>query len=161
VQEVITTLELLNHGLLSKKKSLEALLIYTKEQQQLLAEELFDMKAFNTLIKKKQQDINNIVQIDDGFAQSYKRIRNQVEKHPAMYADYIRLIQENLKEISELSTEISVLEEKNNMTFKNVSKKTKEYIRSFRTNKKSVVNYYKNYNKQQESVRDRFFDSQK
>ena len=161
MQEVITTLEILDQGLISKKKSLESILMYTEKQQNILFEEMFDMKAFNTLIKKKQVDINKINQIDDGFIESYKRIQKYIEKHPEMYRKYTQSMQKSLKEISDLSIAITVLEEKNNIKFKDVSKNTKEYIRSFRANKKTVTNYYKNYNKQHESVRDRFFDSQK
>jgi len=161
VQEVIATLELLIQGLSTKRKRLQSIHELTKAQQALLVQETFDMKSFNKLLKKKQEDINQVVQIDEGFAETYKRIQKQIMKHPKMYAEYIRSMQSELKIISDLSIEITVLEERNNLKFKEVSKGMKEYIRSFRTNKKSVTNYYKNYNKQQESVRDRFFDSQK
>ncbi len=70
-------------------------------------------------------------------------------------------MQEKIKLIGDLNISIQVLEEQNYNKFKAISGTLKNEVKAFRTNKKTVTNYYSNYNKQQESVRKNLYDSKK
>jgi len=161
MSDVMTTLSLLSEGLEKKKKSLGEILEYTKSQEQLLAEEEFNLKAFNNIMKNKQFRIDNVKQIDDGFRPSYERIRGRMEKTPDLYSQQINVMKDRIKAIGDLNVQIQVLEEKNFNKFKMISGTLKDEVKTFRTSKKAVNKYYKNYNKQHESVRENFFDSKK
>jgi len=161
MSDVMTTLSLLTEGLEKKKKSLGEILEYTKSQEKLLKEEVFDLKTFNNIMKNKQFRIDNVKQIDDGFRPSYERVRGHIEKTPELYRDQINQMKNSIKLIGDLNVEIQVLEEKNFNRYKVIAGTLKEDVKTFRTNKKTVNNYYQNYNKQHESVRENFFDSKK
>ena len=161
MSDVMTTLSLLTEGLEKKKKNLGEILEYTKAQEKLLKEKEFNMKVFNNTMKNKQFRIDNVKQIDDGFKPTYERIRGHMEKTPQLYSQQIKVMKEHIKVIGDLNVQIQVLEEKNYNKFKVISATLKDEVKTFRTSKKTVNNYYKNYNKQQESVRENFFDSRK
>lgn len=161
MNDVITLLNILTDGLEKKKSKLTEIYDYTKNQDLLLQTEPFDMKGFNNIIKNKQFRIDTVIQIDEGFQPTYERVSGFLEKNPEIYRDYIELMKTLIKEIGELGIQIQVLEEKNYNRFKVISKLMKEEVKTFRTNKKAVTNYYDTYNKQQGTVRDNFFDSKK
>jgi len=161
MNDVITTLTLLTEGLEKKKVKLAEIYDYTLAQDELLKADEFDLKSFNNIIKNKQFRIDTVVQIDEGFQPTYERVRTFLEKNPDIYREYIEAMKRSIKEIGELSIQIQVLEEKNYNRFKVVSSLMKDEVKTFRTNKKAVTNYYETYNKQQGSVRDNFFDSKK
>lgn len=161
MNDVITLLNILTDGLEKKKEKLKEIYDYTKNQDQLLQTEPFDMKGFNNIIKNKQFRIDTIIQIDEGFQPAYERVRAFLDKNPEIYRSYIESMKSLIKEIGELGILIQALEEKNYNRFKVVSSLMKEEVKTFRTNKKAVTNYYETYNKQQGTVRDNFFDSKK
>lgn len=161
MSEVITTINLLIDGLDKKKKSLVEILDYTKAQEELLKADDFDLKTFNNIMKNKQFRIDTVKQIDDGFKPGYERIKVHLEKNPELYRDYINKMKDLIKDLGDLNVSIQVLEEKNHTRFKVVTSGLKGEVKSFRKNKKTVSNYYNNYNKQQESVRQNLYDSKK
>ncbi len=161
MSDVITTINVLIDGLKKKKKSLFEIYEYTLAQEKLLKEEDFDMKTFNNIMKNKQFRIDTVKQIDDGFRPGYERVRVHLEKNPELYREYIKEMQDLIKEIGDLNISIQVLEEKNHTRFKVVTAGKKNEVKSFRKNKKTVTGYYNNYNKQQESVRQNLYDSKK
>lgn len=161
MNDVITTLNLLIEGLDKKKTKLIEIFDYTKAQEELLKEEEFDLKSFNNIIKNKQFRIDTVIQIDEGFQPAYERVKVFLEKNPEIYRTYIESMKVSIREIGELGIQIQVLEEKNYNRFKVVSNLMKEEVKTFRTNKKAVTNYYETYNKQQGTFRDNFFDSKK
>ncbi len=159
--DVIATLTLLIDGLDKKRKSLEEISEYTKAQEKILKSDDFDLKTFNNIMKNKQFRIDTIKQIDEGFQPTYERIRSYIEKTPELYRELINIMQEKIKLIGDLNISIQVLEEQNYNKFKAISGTLKNEVKAFRTNKKTVTNYYSNYNKQQESVRKNLYDSKK
>ncbi len=162
MNDVTTTLDILITGLKKKKKNLLEIIDYTKQQDALLKDkEHLDLRRFNNIIKNKQFRIDAILQVDQGFEPTYERIRHYLERSPELYRNQINQMQQLIKEIGALNVEIRVQEERNNERFKVVSKGMRDEVKSFRTNKKAVTNYYKTYNKQQASIRDSFFDSKK
>jgi len=162
MSDVFTTLDILITGLKKRRDTIKRIFDYTREQEMLLkTNDSFDLRKFNNILQNKQVHINILQELDAGFQPAYERIRTRLEKNTSLYAEQIKQMQDLIREIGELGLEIQVLEERNNRQFKEVTGNIKADVKSFRTNKKSVTNYYKNYNKQQESVRDRFFDSQK
>ena len=161
MSDVITTISLLMDGLEKKKKSLSEILDYTKSQEELLNAQDFDLKTFNNIMKNKQFRIDTVKQIDDGFQPGYERIRTHLEKNPDLYKEYINNMKDLIKVIGELNISIQVLEEKNHNQFKIVTSDLKGEVKNFRKNKKSVSNYYSNYNKQHETVRKNLYDSKK
>lgn len=161
MNDVITTLNLLTESLQKKKEKLVEIFNYTKKQDELLKEDLFDLKSFNNIIKNKQFRIDTVIQIDEGFQPTYERIRVFLEKNPEIYREYIESMKASIKDIGELGIQIQALEEKNYNRFKVASNLMKDEVKSFRTNKKAVTNYYETYNKQQVTLRDNFFDSKK
>lgn len=162
MSDVTTTLDILITGLKKKKNNLVEIVDYTKQQDALLKDkEHFDLRKFNNIIKNKQFRIDAVLQVDQGFEPTYERVRRYLEHSPELYRDQINQMQQLIKEIGELNVEIRVQEERNNDRFNVVSKGMRDEVKTFRTNKKAVTNYYKTYNKQQASVRDPFFDSKK
>lgn len=129
---------------LSKKiEILETLLEYTKQQEVLLGEEEFSMEKFGELVDKKGELIDTLNTMDQGFEQVYERLEEEIKGNKETYRHEILLMQQRIKEITDLSIQLQELEYKNKEKAETQFAKTKNEIRSFRQSKENVNKYYR------------------
>lgn len=99
---------------LSRQKSvLQDILEVTKEQGKIAAGEEFDEKAFEETLTKKEGLITRLNETDDGFVSVYGRVRNEVKGNTDLYKEELKQLQSLIKECTDISVEIKVLEERN------------------------------------------------
>lgn len=141
--EIIYT-HILIESLKKKKEALEEILKFTKQQEMVLAEEILDEETFDVLIEKKQQYITVINKLDEGFDMTFERVKVELGQHKEMFKNEILSLQELIRQVTEVSTQIQVLENRNKLSFENRMKIKRENIKMARKSSQSVSKYYQN-----------------
>lgn len=135
---------ILIESLKKKKEALEDILKFTKSQETVLAQENFDEDLFDDLIDKKQKCIVVINKLDEGFELTFERVKTELGENKEMFKNEILDLQQLIRQVTELSNQIQVLESRNKLAFENKMKAKKENIKMARLSSKSVNEYYKN-----------------
>lgn len=141
--EIIYT-HILIESLKKKKEALEEILKCTQKQEEVLAEENFDEEIFDTLIDRKQQYITVINNLDEGFDLTFERVKGELDQHREMLKNEILSLQELIRQVTDLSTRIQVLENRNKLAFEKKMKTKRENIKMARKSSQSVSKYYQN-----------------
>lgn len=141
--EIIYT-HILIESLKKKKEALEDIVKFTKNQETVLAQETFDEELFDALIEKKQKCITVINKLDEGFELTFERVKGELGANREMFKNEILDLQQLIRQITDLSNQIQVLESRNKLAFENKMKVKKENIKMARLSSKSVNEYYKN-----------------
>lgn len=141
--EIIYT-HILIESLKKKKEALEDILKFTKDQETVLSEEKFDEELFDALIDKKQKCITVINKLDEGFELTFQRVKVELDENKEMFKNEILSLQQLIRQVTDLSSRIQVLESRNKLVFESKMKAKKENIKMARLSSKSVNEYYKN-----------------
>lgn len=126
-------------SLKNKQKLLETLLNKTKDQEELIKGNDYDdvnWKQFDVIIEEKNNAINRIEALDDGFTQIFDKMKSEMDEHKAEYAKEIKEMQELIKEITELSVAIQTLEERNRKDIERIMFDSKREIKQTKKNLK-------------------------
>lgn len=141
--EIIYT-HILIESLKKKKEALEEILKYTKEQETILAKDNFEEEWFEQLIDKKQQYIEVINKLDEGFELTFERVKEELGEHKDMFKNEILTLQSLIREVTELSAGIQTLEKRNKISFENKMRRKRENIKNARLSSQSASRYYQN-----------------
>lgn len=135
---------------LSKKITiLEQLLEYTKEQEVLLEQQEFQMEEFGQLLDKKGELIDVLNTMDEGFEQVYERMEEEIKGRKEEYSAEILLMQQRIKNITDLSIKLQELEHKNKEKIEVQFSQKRNEIKTFRQSKDNVNKYYRTMSKTQ------------
>lgn len=131
---------------LSKKKELlETLLQKTKAQAELVtgkAHSDVNWKQFDVYMEEKDNAINRIELLDDGFEQVYERMKEEIDVNKALYADEIKKMQGLIKELTDLGVSISALEERNRKEIERIMTSSKLEIKQAKKSLKVSTSYF-------------------
>lgn len=141
--EIIYT-HILIESLKKKQEALKEILKYTKEQEKILSQEHFEEEAFEHFIDKKQKCIEIINKLDEGFELTFERVKTELSEHKEMFKNEIITLQGLIREVTELSTQIQVLESRNKVSFGNKMRIKRDNIKMARLSSQSVSKYYQN-----------------
>lgn len=129
---------------LSKKiRILEQLLEYTKDQEALLEQPEFQMEEFGLLLDKKGELIDVLNTMDEGFEQVYERMEEEIKERKEEYSAEILLMQQRIKNITDLSIKLQELELKNKEKIEVQFAQKRNEIKTFRQSKDNVNKYYR------------------
>lgn len=129
-------------------------------QKELLEDDKADADDFDKTVEDKSKLIQQLEQLDSGFDKLFERVREELKEQKDAYKDKIAIMQNCIRQITDLSMEIQSQEAKNKdlMTRKFVSVRQKAKI--VRTNTKAANQYYQNM-MQLNYVDPQFLDQQK
>ena len=99
---------------------------------------------FENLIDKKQKSIEVINKLDEGFDLTFERVKIELNEHREMFKNEILTLQGLIREVTEISTQIQVLESRNKLSFENKMRAKRDNIKMARLSSQSVSKYYKN-----------------
>jgi hypothetical protein len=109
----------------------------------------------------KAELIDRIVMLDDGFQQLFNRVKAILDEDRASYADEIKLMQELIKKVTDLTADVEATEYRNKeyakTRFANVKKEAREIKRSGDV----VSSYYKHMMSPQTTADPAFLDKKK
>ncbi len=124
--------QIMIESLSKKSELLDKIISSNEEQHECVANKTFDevdWDSFNLIVEQKQQVIDRIVKMDDGFQTLYDRVKEQLNEDKNKYADEIREIQRLIGIITDQGAKITTGEERNRKiiekTFSNRKKENK------------------------------------
>lgn len=102
-----------------------------------------DWDAFNLLVTEKDIAINRIIEIDDGFEETYNIIKDEVISNKDKYRDKVAVLKEQIGKLTDKGVSIQADEERNRQIIDKLFNKTRQDIRKQRTGISVANAYYK------------------
>lgn len=139
-----TYVNIMIQSLNKKIKVLEEIKRLNQLQKELLENDHSDADEFDKTVEDKSALIKQLDQLDSGFDTLFDKVKDELTNHKEAYVDRIRIMQDLIRQITDLSMELQAQESRNKdlMTRKFVS--VKERAKVVRTNTKAANQYYKN-----------------
>ena len=129
-----------------KEKLLDEIVERNKAQYDLIKDKQYeevDWTAFNLRVTEKDIAIDKIIEIDDGFDETYKLVKDEVIGNRDKYRDRLKILQELIGRLTDKGVAIQTGEERNRQIIDNIFSKTRQEIKKQRTGIKAASNYYK------------------
>ena len=137
---------ILGESLVKKIVILDELTRLTSEQKEIVNADDFDEDAFDNNVEKKAALVNELGKLDTGFELLYKDVKCQLETDRDQYADDIKRLQALIKQITDKSASLQVMEQRNNELIKNKFNSLKKEARQIKKSREMAANYYKTMN---------------
>ena len=139
-------LDILEESLQKKLKVLEEIAVYNQEQEQLLRKESVSLEELDENMSHKDELIQKVTALDEGFETLYERIKEQILTHKDDYKEQIRKLQQLISQVTEKSVSIQAQEARNKKLIEDYFKKERSQLRQNRQSSKAAYNYYKSVN---------------
>ncbi|MCR5324659.1 MAG: flagellar export chaperone FlgN [Lachnospiraceae bacterium] len=159
--ENTTYINILNDTLRKKEEVLHSLTGATEKQSQLLDAPELDIDAFNKLVDEKEKLLEKLESLDEGFMNLYEKVREELAKDAAPYADQVKQTQELIKRQTELSTNLQAAEERNKAKMTVHLSRGHQKIKEFRVSSQTAAAYYKNMSGKHQDGDSYFFNRKK
>jgi flagellar biosynthesis/type III secretory pathway chaperone len=137
----------LESSLVVKSKNLDKLIAFSEEQKEIVSQEDIDWDKFDKLVDQKSAIIDELTKLDSGFDIVYNKIKADMEANKDAYKPHIKKMQELIKEVTEKSTGLMAIEQRNKNIIEQAFAKEKKLIASNKMSNKIAVGYYNNMNK--------------
>lgn len=139
-------LGILEESLQKKIAMLNEIAEHSCEQENLLKQDKLDLEAFDVLVDKKDELIQKLLKLDEGFEALYERVREQLQADKDVYKGQIATMQNLIAQITDKSMSIQAQESRNKKMVETYFAKEKNAIRAGRQTSKVAYDYYKNMN---------------
>ncbi|MBR4777987.1 MAG: hypothetical protein IK007_10310 [Lachnospiraceae bacterium] len=159
--EKVTYLNIIVDTLKKKEILLNNLKAITLKQAEILDAEDVAADDFDNTIEEKQRSIDALLKLDEGFMDTYERVKADLIANPADYATEISQAKALIKKQTDLSVELQALEEKNKVKLSVQLTKGRQKGRDFRTSSRTAAAYYKNMSNRHQDGDSYFLDSKK
>lgn len=141
--QVGTQMDMLEKCLVCKKELLRKIYEATREQEAILDTEPFSEEAFENTLQAKEELIRLLAQYDEGFENTFARIREAVLSDRERYRARIESMQELIAQLTDQGVRIQALEQKNRLKLEVYLNGRKQEIKAFNVSSRTVSNYYK------------------
>ncbi len=152
---------MLRESLEKKADVLRVLLIRNKEQEAILKDPNSTPDDLEKNMNMKSELIDRIVMLDDGFEQLFNRVKHILDEDRATYADEIRLMQELIKKVTDLTADVEASEYKNKEYAKTRFANVKKEAREIKKSSDVVSSYYKHMMSPRTTADPAFLDKKK
>lgn len=136
-------LKILEDSLLKKIRVLDDIAAYNEEQRKIFSEGNADIDKFDEYMDKKEELINALSRLDEGFETLYERVAEQLKDNKVLYARQIKRLQQLVKEITDKSVSIQAQEARNKTLIEEYFAKERLNLRNNRRTSKAAYDYYK------------------
>lgn len=140
-------LQSLIEGLNQKIDILDKLTEFTEEQQRIVGESTIDWDSFDKTIDNKDDLIQKLSQIDEGFQAVYDRIKDEVSSNKDKYKDYILILKQKVQLVTEKSMSLMALEQRTKAKVTSGFGIQRQQIRVGKESSKVASSYYNNMNR--------------
>lgn len=107
----------------------------------------FDEDAFQQNVDDKAELIEDLEKLDGGFNALFERVKEQLEGNKEAYKDEITVMQELIREITELAAKVETKEKQNKALIQNQFLNMRKEIHNAKRSTQMANTYYKNMNK--------------
>ena len=136
-------LSILQESLVAKRQVLLEIQEYNRKQEEVFTAEEVDMSLFDEAIEEKGRLIERLTQLDDGFETMYQKLERELENNREKYAAQIRVLQQQIKEITDLGISIQAQEARNKSLIENYFSKERKNMHKSLQNSAKAYNFYK------------------
>ena len=136
-------LTILSESLDRKLAVLHRIQDYNRHQEEIFSAEEVDMSLFDAAVEEKQQLIDEVVRLDEGFEIMYHKLAQELEGNRQRYAVQIRELQAKAAKVTELSVSVQAQEARNKKLVENYFARQRAGISQRRRNAKGAFDYYK------------------
>lgn len=157
----VTYLNIIVDTLKKKEILLNNLKVITMKQSEILDAEEFAADEFDKTIDEKQRSIDALLKLDEGFMDTYERVKADLLANPTDYVTEISQAKALIKKQTDISIELQALEEKNKVKLSVHLTKGRQKGRDFRTSSRTAAAYYKNMSNRHQDGDSYFLDSKK
>lgn len=151
-------LSILEESLDNKLKVLGQIREYNLQQEKSFREETADLDSFDEAIAKKEELIEKLTRLDDGFEILYQELAEELKENREKYAEQIKALQSKIAEVTELSVTIQAQEQRNKKLVEAYFTRQRANISQSRKSSKAAYDYYKSMSA---SNVPRYYDSKK
>jgi len=144
IMENMDYVVMLRESLEKKADVLNVLLIRNKEQAAILQDPNTTPDDLERNMNMKSELIDRIIMLDEGFEQLFNRVKDIIEEDRETYADEIRLMQDLIRQISDLTADVEATEYKNKEYAKTRFANIKKDVREIKKSGDVVSSYYRN-----------------
>lgn len=152
---------ILSESLDKKIAVLEDIQAYNQRQEEAFTKESPDMDSFDQALEEKEELIQRVEKLDEGFELLYERIAEQLKENKAAYASQIRELQEKIQKVTDLGTAIQAQEARNKKLIEAYFAKAKSGIKQNRQGSKAAYDYYRNMSGAAYNITQSQYDSKK
>ena len=157
----LTYISILIDSLKKKIEILERLKDDTMKQEELLSRDELDFDAFNKTIESKDKSLARLNELDDGFLEVYEKVAPLLKKDKESYENEITYMKELVRRVTDYSTTLTALEERNKVKLSIHLNRGKQRIKDYKQSSKTVAAYYKNIANKRTPEGSTFYDRKK
>ena len=139
-------LKLLEESLQKKVSVLDEISDLNEQQRMVFQAENAELEDFDVLIEKKDELIDKIEQLDQGFETLYQRVSEQLQSNKDRYRDQIKAIQELIGTVTDKSMAVQAQEARNKALIEAYFSKKRGQIGENRRTANVALNYYRMQN---------------
>lgn len=154
-------LSILQESLEAKRQVLLEIQEYNKKQEAVFSAEEVDMSLFDESIEEKGRLIEKLTLLDDGFDAMYQKLAQELEGNREQYADRIRVIQQQIKEITDLGVSIQAQEARNKSLIESFFSRERKSMHRNLQNSAKAYNFYKSMSSLNAASNEPSYDSKK
>ena len=130
---------------LKKKEGiLDQIIRHNDTQAKLFLDTNLDPDVLEKSIEEKGELIQSLNLLDEGFQQTFDRMRDEITQHREQYCDEIRQMQQLITSITEKGNTIQVQEQKNKKAADEHFTRVHRQINQTKANFAKVSQYYRN-----------------
>ena len=157
----LTYISILIDSLKKKIEVLERLRDDTEKQEEILSRDELDFDAFNKTIESKEKLLARLSELDDGFLEVYEKVAPLFKNDKESYENEITYLKELVRRVTDYSTMLTALEERNKVKLSIHLNRGKQRIKEYKQSSKTVAAYYKNIANKRTPEGSTFYDRKK
>lgn len=141
-------LDMMEESLREKIKVLDEIVKENEAQRKILESTTeFDEKGFDEAISRKGELIRRVDNLNEGFESLYERVRQELETGRDKHKEKIRIFQNLIRPITDLSNSIEAGEKRNSALAKSYFSMEKSRMNQGRKSSQAALDYYLTMNK--------------
>lgn len=140
-------LTILEESLKKKIEILDHIQSVNAQQTELLKNEKLDLEQFDKYVDEKDDCIQKLEKLDEGFSTLYDSIKQQLLQNKEQYAEQIRRLQQMISDITDKSTSIQAQESRNRDMVTAYFQRERQNLGQGRKASKAAYGYYTSLSK--------------
>ena len=141
---VLTYLQALQQSTVKKGLIIEELIKISKQQEKVAQVPEFDINEFTQYMDQKEKWIEALSTIDNGFGQTFDRIKDTIISAKELYRKEIEKLQTTIAEVTSKAIELQTIEKRNKLMVDRRIAEGRRKIKQVKVSNKAASSYYKN-----------------
>lgn len=139
---------------------MQKLMQITDAQEELMCPENFDEDGLSLTISEKDEQLNHLLELDQGFEKIYNSVKDELMVNKYRYEVEITTLQEYITSITDISIRLHASEQRNKNKLELLLAARRREIKQSKVSSQTAVKYYKTMTNQHE-VQSFFYDKKK